>query len=84
VNAQSIVLVVMLALDLVWMPEYGAVGAAFASTVAYVASTLYTVWAYSRSTGTPSWTCLIVHWSDFRFIREIGSGVLTKLRWRRS
>jgi len=84
VNAQGIVLVVMLALDLVWMPEYGAVGAAFASTVAYVSSTLYTVWAYSRSTGTKSWTCLIVHWSDFRFIREIGSGVFTKLRWRRS
>lgn len=84
VNAQLVVMVTMLGLDWLWMPRYGATGAALASTVAYVASTLYTLWAYSRSTGTASWTCLVVHLSDFRYIRDIVNGVLVKLRWRRA
>ncbi|MGE3175386.1 MAG: polysaccharide biosynthesis C-terminal domain-containing protein [Planctomycetota bacterium] len=83
VTAQVMVMVVMLGLDLLWIPQYGAAGAALASTVAYVVSTLYTLYAYSRSTGTPSWTCLIVHWSDFRYMVDILNAVLVKLRWRR-
>ena len=82
VIAQSIVMVVMLTLDVLWMPYYGALGAALASTVAYVASTLYTVWAYSRNTGIASWTCLVVHLSDFRYIGDIFRGVIAKLRRR--
>jgi Na+-driven multidrug efflux pump len=77
-------MVTMLTLDWLWMPSYGAAGAALASTVAYVVSTLYTLWAYSRSTGTASWTCLVVHWSDFRYIREIVHGVLAKIRGKRA
>src|SRR5262245_28646376 len=84
VTAQLLVLVTMLTLDWVWMPTYGAAGAALASTVAYVLSTLYTLWAYSRSTGTPSWTCLVVHWSDFHYIRDICNGVLAKIRGKRA
>jgi O-antigen/teichoic acid export membrane protein len=84
VRAQTIVMVTMLALDLLWMPRYGAAGAALASTVAYVASTAYTLWAYSRNTGTASWTCLVVHPSDFRYIVDILNAVLQKLRWRRA
>ncbi len=84
VTAQLIVMVTMLGLDWLWMPEYGASGAALASTVSYLASTLYTLWAYSRGTGTPSWTCLVVHLSDFRYIRDIMHAVLVKLHWRRA
>lgn len=84
VNAQTLVLVTMLALDVVWIPRYGATGAALASTVAYVLSTFYTLWVYSRSTGTPTWTCLFVHPADFRYIVEIVNGVRAKLRWKRT
>ncbi len=82
VYAQSIVMVTMLALDVLWMPEYGARGAALASTVAYVVSTIYTVWAYSRGTGIESWRCLIVQASDFSYFGDIARAVVAKLRRR--
>ncbi|HEX5053071.1 MAG TPA: polysaccharide biosynthesis C-terminal domain-containing protein [Planctomycetota bacterium] len=84
VNAQLLALVVMLGLDLLWIPEQGAVGAAAASTVAYVSSTIFTLWAYGRQTGTPIWRCLFVHTSDFRYIREIAAAVVGKLRRKRA
>lgn len=82
VNAQLIVLVTMLGLDLVLIPEHGAIGAAVASTIAYVVSTVYTSIAYSRQTGTPIWRFLFVHLRDFRYIRDIVVGVVDKLRRR--
>lgn len=84
VRAQVVVLVTMIGLDILWMPTYGASGAALASTVAYIVSTMYTLWAYRRSTGTAIWTCLIMHPSDFRYVGQILNAVLAKLRWRRS
>ncbi len=83
VHAQVIVLVTMLGLDFVLMPEYGAAGAALASTIAYTVSTLYTLWAYTRSTGASAVSCLFVQRSDFRYIVQIVNAVLVKLRWRR-
>ena len=80
VRAQVLVLVTMLVLDWVWIPEYGAAGAALASTVAYVASTIYTLWAYSRSTDVPTWSCIFVQWSDFVYFQQIVSAVRRKLR----
>ena len=82
VRAQTLVLVTMLVLDWVWIPEYGAAGAALASTVAYVASTIYTLWAYSRSTDVPTWSCIFVQWSDFIYFQQIVSAVRRKLRPR--
>lgn len=84
VNAQLVLLVVMLGGDVLWIPTYGAVGAAAASTVAYVVSTVYTLWAYGRQTATPMSHCLLVQRSDFRYVREIQNAVLTKLRRKRS
>ncbi len=84
VNAQGLVMVTMISLDFLWMPRFGAAGAALASTVAYVVSTLYTLYAYSRSVGIPSWKCLIVHWSDLRYFQDITGAVLAKLRRRRA
>ncbi|MEO6595444.1 MAG: polysaccharide biosynthesis C-terminal domain-containing protein [Planctomycetota bacterium] len=84
VHAQLLALATMLLLDLLWIPDHGAVGAAAASTVAYVLSTLYTLWAYGRQTGTPIWRCLFVHASDFRYIREIAVAVSGKLRRKRA
>lgn len=84
VNAQLIVLVTMLVCDVFWIPAYGAVGAAAASTVSYVASTAYTLWEYGRQTGTPIWRCLFVHGDDFRYIREILVAVVGKMRRKRA
>lgn len=80
VNAQVVVLVTMLGLDALWIPSRGALGAAAASSVAYLAGTVWTVVAYARETGTPAWRCLVVHRSDFRYIREIVGAVVGKLR----
>lgn len=84
VNAQLLVLVVMLGCDAWWIPQHGALGAAAASTVAYIASTAYTLIAYGHQTDTPAWRCLFVHPSDFSYIREILAAVRAKLRWRRA
>lgn len=84
VNAQVCVLVVMLGLDLWLIPEHGALGAAVASTAAYVIGTIWTLWAYGAQTGTRIWECLVVQVSDFRYIRDIGAAVFQKLRRKRS
>ncbi|MCK5944193.1 MAG: polysaccharide biosynthesis C-terminal domain-containing protein, partial [Planctomycetes bacterium] len=80
VNAQVCVLVSMLALDVWLIPSHGAMGAAVASTGAYVIGTVWTVIAYGRQTDTPVWRCLFVHGSDFGYIRDIFAAVLSKLR----
>lgn len=83
VNAQLLLLVVMLGLDYLWIPTEGAVGAAAASTVAYLVSTLYTLVVYGRETATPVWHCLCPRASDLVYIAEIWTAVLAKLRrWR--
>ena len=84
VNAQVCVLVVMLGLDLVLIPEHGALGAAVASTVAYTIGTIWTLFAYGAQTGTRIWECLFVQLSDFRYIRDIVAAVIQKLRRKRS
>lgn len=84
VVAQTAVFVTMIGLDCLWIPTHGAIGAAAASTVAYVVGTLFTVAAYARQTGTPAWRCLFVHGSDFRYIAEILAAVFAKLRGRRA
>jgi peptidoglycan biosynthesis protein MviN/MurJ (putative lipid II flippase) len=80
VNAQLAVLVSMLALDLWLIPAHGAVGAAVASTAAYLIGTVWSLVAYAQQTGTAWWRCLVVHGSDFRYIRDIVSAVVGKLR----
>ena len=82
VNAQVLVLVVMLAFDFLWIPGHGACGAAAASTAAYVIGTAYSLFAYGRQTGTPVWRCLFIHASDFRYVRDIFAAVIGKL-WRK-
>ena len=84
VNAQIVVLVVMLLCDVWLIPTHGAVGAAMASTIAYLVGTAWTLWAYAGETGTPVWRCLVVHLSDFHYIRDIVRAVVRKLRGRRS
>lgn len=84
VNAQALVFVTMIAMDFVLIPSHGAVGAAAASTIAYVVGTLFTVFAYARQTGIPAWRCLVVQRRDFGYIRDILVAVLAPLRRKRA
>lgn len=79
VNACAAVLVTMLVLDFALIPEHGALGAALASTGAYLVGTVWTIAAYTRSTGTSPWACLFVQLSDFHYIRDMVRAVLAKL-----
>ena len=81
--ASSLVLVVMIALDVWWIPEHGAIGAAAASTVAYVASSLYTLIAYRFRGGAGFWECLIIRPKDAEYVRELAAAIREKVRgWR--
>jgi O-antigen/teichoic acid export membrane protein len=53
-----------LALNLVMIPAYGIVGAAAASSIAYVAVTLALLVMYCRLSGVPVWQTLIILPSD--------------------
>lgn len=84
VNAQLVVLVTMLGLDVWLVPAHGAVGAAAASTVAYVLATFYSLFAYGLQTDVRLHQCLFVRGSDFRYVAEIVVAVVNKLRRKRS
>jgi Na+-driven multidrug efflux pump len=83
VNAQVVVLVVMLGVDIWLIPEHGALGAAVASTIAYTVGTIWTVCAYCAQTKVSIWECLVVQPKDFRYIRDIIGAVINKLRRKR-
>ncbi len=80
VRAQWLAFAAMLALDFLWVPKYGATGAAAASSVAYVLATVYTVAVYVLETGTPLVRCLVPRRSDLVHFRGIVAAVLAKLR----
>ncbi|MEZ5963194.1 MAG: hypothetical protein R3F56_05030 [Planctomycetota bacterium] len=72
----------MIALDVLWVPSGGAIGAAQASTVAYVLAALYSLWIYPRSGGAPALACIVPQFGDLHYVREIVAGVWRKLRRR--
>ena len=82
--ASTLVLVVMIALDVLWIPAYGAYGAAAASTVAYVVSALYTLIAYRLCGGGAIGQCLLLRPSDAGYVRELAVAIRDKIRRKRS
>jgi len=76
-------LVTMVGLDLLWIPKEGALGAARASSISFVVSSVYTLWAYQSAGGAKWWQCVVPHVSDWRYVREIMDAVLVKLRLRK-
>jgi O-antigen/teichoic acid export membrane protein len=78
--AQVLVLVIMLTLDCVWIPQYGAVGAAAASTIAYAASSIYALAVYTKETRTSVWQCLLPRRVDLVYFRDIVTSVMHKIR----
>ncbi len=81
--ACSLVLAIMLTLDFAWIPQHGAIGAAWASSIAYLCSSVYSLLAYRSSGGTGVLQCLVPRVADWVYVREIAGGILDKLRWRR-
>jgi O-antigen/teichoic acid export membrane protein len=76
------VLVVMLSLDVVWVPVDGAVGAAWASSIAYLWSAIYTLYSYRRCGGGTVWECLFVRPSDWVYVKQIFAAVIEKIKGR--
>jgi Na+-driven multidrug efflux pump len=80
--ACSIVLVTMCVLDWMWVPVEGAIGAAWASSIAYVASSVYTLLAYRGSGGGRVLACLLPRPADWEYVRAVSSALVDKLRRR--
>lgn len=80
--ACSIVFSAMIVLDIALIPEHGAVGAAWASSVAYIASATYTLFAYRANGGGGVFECLIARPSDWEYATELFGAIRDKL-WRR-
>lgn len=73
----------MIVLDVLWIPEGGAIGAAQASSLAYLLAAGFTLWAYSRSGGAGMLECLVPRRGDGAYVRDIAAGIWRKLRGRR-
>jgi O-antigen/teichoic acid export membrane protein len=65
-----IALVMTLTFDLLWIPTYGAYGAAGASAVAYLVNSLYLVWRFRQMNGLSWKTILLPQRSDWLSIRN--------------
>ena len=67
----GLVLVVMIAGDIALVPQLGATGASLASTIAYGACAIGTVWFYASRTGVPVLKLLIPHREDWQHYRTL-------------
>jgi len=74
-----VVFVVMVGLDLLWVPSGGAAGAAQASSVAYLASSLYMLIVYKRDTGVRLRDCVLLRRSDLGYLTDIVKSVWSKI-----
>ena len=63
-----------LALNLLLIPPYGIVGAATASSIAYLAVTLAMLILYCRLSGVSFWQTLVILPSDFAPMRQMLMG----------
>lgn len=80
ITACSMVSVIMIGLDWWLIPAHGALGAAYASTVAYIASAIYSTVAYRRAGGGGFLECLVIRPSDAKYVINVISAVTEKLR----
>jgi O-antigen/teichoic acid export membrane protein len=73
----------MVVLDVLWVPTGGAIGAAKASSVAYLLAAAYTLWIYPRSGGASALECVVPRRGDLAHVREIAASVWRKIRRKR-
>ncbi len=74
----AIGVVLQVALNLVWIPRYGASGAAWATTVSYGITLAVRLWMYMRLSGNSWATVIVPHPSDWLLYRQ-----LARLAWSR-
>lgn len=72
-------LVVTVTLDVLLIPRYGIPGAAIASTVAYTAATVASIWAFRRESGVGLLETLVVQPADFARYRSALGVTLRRL-----
>ncbi|MHC4812132.1 MAG: MATE family efflux transporter [Planctomycetota bacterium] len=75
-----IVLITMGVLDWLWVPVEGAVGAAWASSIAYITSAMYTLLAYRLAGGGTVLACLVPRPSDWEYVRAVLAALGARLR----
>ena len=84
ISACSVTFVVITVGNVLLTPTYGAQGAAIANSCAYLASSLYSLYVYTRLVGV-SWTeCVFIRSSDWVYVQGIVNAVLAKIRRRAS
>lgn len=71
-------LMVNILLNLLWIPRFGAMGAAWATNVSYLCGTLVFVWYWSKYNGLSPFAILQPIKSDFQQIKDKFAG-----RWKR-
>jgi O-antigen/teichoic acid export membrane protein len=74
----AIGVVLQVALNLVWIPRYGATGAAWATTVSYGITLAVRLWMYMRLSGNSWATVIVPQASDWLLYRQ-----LARLAWSR-
>ena len=82
-SANAVGFCVMLVLDWLWIPAYGARGAAWASTTSYLVGVAWTLVVYRLSGGARIVDCLVPRLSDWRYVRDVWDAVRERLRRRR-
>lgn len=64
-------LIINIVLNVLWIPTYGANGAAFASTVSYAVAAFAFLWIYSKKVGIPVNQILTYNRRDFESITKL-------------
>ncbi len=74
----AIGVVVQVGLNLAWIPRFGAVGSAWATTIAYLIILVVRLWVYMRLSGNSLVRVILPQSSDLLLYRQ-----LARLAWRR-
>lgn len=64
-------LMINIFLNIIWIPDYGANGAAVASTISYSIASFLFLWVYSKESGISIKDILTYQKSDFNFVQEV-------------
>jgi O-antigen/teichoic acid export membrane protein len=64
-------LLVNVALNFLWIPAYGCIGAAWATNVSYISGSLVLLFVYARITKTTLWSLIMFRREDFQILKNV-------------
>lgn len=64
-------LILNIILNFIWIPEYGCIGAAWATNVSYIIGSIVVLIAFARITKTQIWSVIRYNKEDFKFFKGI-------------